>query len=437
MKSGCAAVSHSPSPQLFIFLFSLNRRLNFSFFIIHFSLPRVLLSIVIVSYNVHLFLEQCLRSVFAARGTTELEVFVVDNASDDDTPQFLRERFPAEQYPELHIEANTRNVGFGRANNQVIERAQGRYVLFLNPDTVLTEETLTRCLDFAQQHDDLGALGVMMLQSNGSFAYESRRGIPTPWTAFCKMSGLASLFPRSHRFGRYYMRYLDAEQATPIDIVSGAFMMCPREVLLKHGAFDPQFFMYGEDIDLSYRLLRAGLQNYYVPTPILHYKGESTHKNTYRYVHVFYGAMLLFFRKHYRHYAWWFSLPIKGAILGKALIELAKNQARSLRNFLLPSREQRTSRNVYVGRHAADVLSLGQQNGFDIVCVETDEAHFRPEQLAAQLPPDCVHIIFDAANFSYAFVLNYFRRTDHRHHIGLYYPDTHTLTTGGCCVTGK
>lgn len=393
------------------------------------------LSIVIVSYNVRYFLEQCLRSVFAACGETEFEVFVVDNASDDDTPAYLRRQFPAEQYPELHIEANTRNVGFGRANNQAVERATGDYILFLNPDTLLTEETLTRCLDFARRHNDLGALGVMMLQSNGSFALESRRGIPTPWTAFCKMSGLAALFPRSHRFGRYYMRYLDAEQPAAIDIVSGAFMMCPRKVLQEHGAFDPQFFMYGEDIDLSYRLLRAGLQNYYLPTPILHYKGESTHKNTYRYVHVFYGAMLIFFRKHFRHYAWWFSLPIKAAILGRALVELAANQVRSLRRFLLPNNEQGFGHNVYVGRHAADVLAIAKQNGIDIACVDADHTTFRPDRLSAQLKPTTVHIIFDTADFPRTFILDYFRRAPHRHHIGLYYPDTRVLITGGYCTS--
>ena len=164
------------------------------------------LSIIIVSYNVRYFLEQCLFSIYGSKGNFEYEVFVVDNASKDGSVNYIRHRFPHREYPTLHVIENVRNVGFGRANNQALERAKGKYVLFLNPDTLLAENTLADCLAFAESHEDLGALGVMMLQTNGLFANESRRGLPTPWTAFCKMSGLASLFPKSRIFGRYYMR---------------------------------------------------------------------------------------------------------------------------------------------------------------------------------------------------------------------------------------
>ena len=245
------------------------------------------LSIIIVSYNVRYFLEQCLFSIYGSKGNFEYEVFVVDNASKDGSVNYIRHRFPHREYPTLHVIENVRNVGFGRANNQALERAKGKYVLFLNPDTLLAENTLADCLAFAESHEDLGALGVMMLQTNGLFANESRRGLPTPWTAFCKMSGLASLFPKSRIFGRYYMRYLDKNQPSEIEIVSGAFMLLKNDSLKRLGGFDEQFFMYGEDIDLSYRMLRGGMKNYYMPTPMLHYKGKSTQKSSFRYVQYF------------------------------------------------------------------------------------------------------------------------------------------------------
>ena len=185
-------------------------------------------SIIIVSYNVRHFLEQCLRSVYASKGRLELEIFVVDNASSDDTLGFLREQFPQTTHPELHLVNNARNVGFGRANNQALPHAKGRYVLFLNPDTVLTEHTLTDCVAFADSHADMGALGVMQLHSNGEFALESRHGTPTPWRAFCQMSGLSSLFPGTKTFDGYHMRFFNNATAAPIEIASGSFMLIPR-----------------------------------------------------------------------------------------------------------------------------------------------------------------------------------------------------------------
>lgn len=289
----------------------------------------MLISIIIVSYNVRHYLRQCLDSAFrsAEAAGIEVEVFVVDNASEDGSVEYLRKSFP--QYApgcsvqaSLHFIANHENVGFGRANNQALQQCKGKYVLFLNPDTILTESTFKDCLETATMHPNLGAIGVKMLHANGRFAPESRRGLPTPWVAFCKMIGLTRLFPKSRRFAHYYMSYLSQDEVNAIDIVSGAFMFCNREALLVTGGFDEAFFMYGEDIDLSYRLLKAGYSNYYVPTPIVHYKGESTHKNSFHYVHVFYKAMLIFFKKHFPSSSLALRIPVHCAVYGRALLAL-------------------------------------------------------------------------------------------------------------------
>ncbi|MCD7720673.1 MAG: glycosyltransferase family 2 protein [Prevotellaceae bacterium] len=275
------------------------------------------LSIVIVSYNVRYYLRQCLRSVFASRAEGGLEVFVVDNASSDHSISYLKPLFP-----QVHFIQNHENVGFSRANNQALRLAQGEYVLLLNPDTILTEHTLRDCLQFLDQHPDAGATGVAMYNHTGRFAWESRRGLPTPWTAFCRMSGLGTLFPHSKTFGHYYMRYLPRLEASRIEVISGAFCMIRHKALLQTGLLDEDFFMYGEDIDLSYRLLKAGWHNYYLPTPILHYKGESTQRSSYRYVHIFYEAMLIFFNKHYRRQYRHFALVLPLIVRTRAAIDL-------------------------------------------------------------------------------------------------------------------
>ena len=252
------------------------------------------LSIVIVSYNVKYYLEQCLRSVMRATTRLQAEVWVVDNASTDGSVEYLQTRFPG-----VHFVQNADNRGFSAANNQAIRQSQGEYVLLLNPDTIVGEDVLEGCVAFLDAHPQAGAVGVRMLNADGSFAPESRRGVPTPFTSFCKMSGLCRLFPLSTVFGRYYMRYLNPDEANPIEVISGAFNMVRRKALDQIGLLDEDFFMYGEDIDLSYRLLQGGWENYYLPCTILHYKGESTVKSSFRYVNVFYKAMLIFFNKHY------------------------------------------------------------------------------------------------------------------------------------------
>ena len=279
------------------------------------------LSVIIVNYKVKHYLEQCLRSVAEASRGIAVEVIVVDNASGDGSVEYLRERFP-----DVTIIASEENLGFARANNLAIRNSHGQYVLLLNPDTIVAEETFRDFISFMDSTPDAGGCGAYMLHTDGSFAPESRRGLPTPFVAFCKMSGLASLLPKSRTFGRYYMRYLNENEVNRIEIMSGAFMFLRRDALDKAGLLDEDFFMYGEDIDLSYRILKAGYNNYFLPSRILHYKGESTVKSSYRYVHTFYRAMELFFNKHYANYSILLSLPIKLAIWGRAMLAYAGNQ---------------------------------------------------------------------------------------------------------------
>ena len=284
---------------------------------------RLLLSVIIVNYNVKFYLEQCLESVRRASQGLQVEVFVVDNLSTDGSIAYLRDRFP-----EVTFIENQENVGFARANNQAIRRSNGKYVLLLNPDTIVGEKTLARFIDFMETHPEAGGAGAHMLNIDGTFAPESRRGLPTPFVAFCKMSGLASLFPKSRLFGRYYMHYLDKREVNEIEVMSGAYMMLRREALDKVGLLDETFFMYGEDIDLSYRVLLGGYKNYFLPVRMLHYKGESTVKSSYRYAYVFYQAMRLFFRKHYGHYSFVISLPINIATWASTFMVYLRNRLR-------------------------------------------------------------------------------------------------------------
>ncbi len=253
------------------------------------------LSVVIVNYNVKYFLEQALLSVREASKRLNVEVFVVDNNSVDGSNQLVREKFP-----EVKLIANKDNVGFSKANNQAMRVSKGRYVLLLNPDTLVEEDTFDKVVAFMDEHPDAGGLGVKMVDGKGIFLPESKRGLPTPEVSFYKIFGLSSLFPKSKIFGQYHLGYLDENETNEIEILAGAFMLMRKETLDKVGLLDEDFFMYGEDIDLSYRIIKGGYKNYYFPeTTIIHYKGESTKKGSLNYVRIFYNAMIIFVRKHF------------------------------------------------------------------------------------------------------------------------------------------
>jgi len=273
------------------------------------------LSVVIVNYNVRHFLEQCLHSVEKAIAGIETEVFVVDNHSVDGSNGMVLQK-----YPWVKLIANKQNVGFSKANNQAIRQASGEFVLLLNPDTVVEEGTFSKVIAFMDNNPDAGGLGVKMIDGRGHFLPESKRGLPTPWVAFYKIFGLSAMFPRSKRFGKYHLSYLDPSQTHQVDVLAGAFMLLRKEALDKVGILDEDYFMYGEDIDLSYRITQGGYKNYYFPdTTIIHYKGESTKKGSLNYVRMFYNAMIIFARKHFtRSYAGFFSFFIHLAIYFRA-----------------------------------------------------------------------------------------------------------------------
>jgi len=255
----------------------------------------MILSVIIVNYRVRYFLELCLHSVQKALQGLDTEVFVVDNNSADGSVEYLRPLFP-----DFTFIANTENTGFARANNQALQLSRGKYILFLNPDTILPEDFANRCLAFLQSTPDAGGLGVRMIDGSGLFLKESRRGFPSPWVAFCKLSGLTALFPKRRRFAAYYLGHLPQDKTSPAPVLSGACFWVGRAVLEKTGSFDERFFMYAEDIDLSYRIEQAGYVNYYLAdTTIVHFKGESTLKDM-RYVKHFYKAMSQFRRKHFK-----------------------------------------------------------------------------------------------------------------------------------------
>ncbi|WP_199200324.1 glycosyltransferase family 2 protein [Adhaeribacter arboris] len=279
------------------------------------------LSVIIVNYNVCYFLEQALLSVRKAilKLNAPAEIFVVDNNSGDNSVAMVQRRFP-----EVKLIENKQNLGFAKANNQAIRQATGEYVLLLNPDTIVEEDTFLKCCCFMDEHPEAGGLGVKMLDGTGTYLPESKRGLPTPWVGFYKIFGLTQLFPNSEKFARYYLGHLDKNKIQEVEVLAGAFMFLRHSVLQKIGLLDEAFFMYGEDIDLSYRIQQAGYKNFYLPhTRILHYKGKSTRRGSLNYVFVFYNAMAIFYRKHFfGRMAFVYSFIIQFAIVLRAGISV-------------------------------------------------------------------------------------------------------------------
>ncbi len=287
------------------------------------------LSVIIVSYNVEAFLAQCLVSVERAithysevSGKNDvIEVCVVDNISVDGTTEMVKTKFPW-----VKLIENTENVGFSIANNQAIKISEAKYILLLNPDTVVQEDTFTECMTFADATPKLGCLGVPMFDGTGTFLPESKRGIPTPWASFCRISGLFHFATGSKNLNSYYAGHLSENETNKIEILCGAFMWMRRETLLEVGVLDEDFFMYGEDIDLSWRIIKGGWDNYYFSgTRIIHYKGESTKKGSLNYVTIFYNAMLIFAAKHFEgSQASIFNMFIRTAIYARAGVSIIR-----------------------------------------------------------------------------------------------------------------
>ncbi len=285
------------------------------------------ISIIIVNYNVKEFAANLLSSLEKAKGDFRLEVFVVDNASSDGSVSYLKRRYADVTYIE-----NRENTGFGKANNQAIKQAKGQYTLLINPDTIVRQDTLKVMHEHMESHPETAAAGCKMLNPDGTFAPESRRAVPTPMTALWKILGLPRLIPSSKRFSAYYLGGEDENKQDRVPVLSGAFMFFRTGVLKEIGGFDEQFFMYGEDIDLCYRIRRQGWEIDYVPkTSIIHYKGESTKKENLDYVVTFNKAMYLFFRKHYSFgYTLFFRIFILSGIVLKGVISYLSTIFRKL-----------------------------------------------------------------------------------------------------------
>ena len=392
------------------------------------------LTVVIVNYNVKDYLCQCLHSVERAMQGLSGEVVVVDNASSDGSVEELSSRFP-----HVTFIANKDNRGFSCANNQAIRQAQSEYVLLLNPDTVVGEDVLLAAVDFMDSHPDAGGVGVRMLTDDGRMAWESRRGVPTLMTSFYKMVGLCRLFPKSRVFGKYYMRYLDENEVNRIEIMSGAFMMLRRQALEEVGLLDETFFMYGEDIDLSYRLLEAGYNNYYLPRSIVHYKGESTQKTSFYYVRNFYNAMLIFYDKHFGERGWMSMLVRMGIFLMGGMEYLLRQRDR-LKGLFAPKRETGRYSMLVVGSAdvCAEVETLCARHQIKCVCIPVvgeASCQLPLKRIAQERQKEAFdYVTFDTEMFLYVDILSFMQREHLRKgskhmHLGLYSPKVKTLVT--------
>lgn len=253
------------------------------------------LSVIILNYNVRYFLEQCVLSVQKALSTIDGEIIVVDNNSSDDSCAMMKQRFP-----NIKLIENSYNLGFPKGNNIGVAEAKGEYICILNPDTVVAEDSFEKILAFAQSKSDLGIVGCKLIDGTGNFLPECKRGVPTPWVAFTKIFGLYKFFPKSSLFNKYYAQHLTENQMGKVDILVGAFMVMKRNLYLEVGGFDENCFMYSDDIDLSYMVLKTGKSNYYFhETSVIHYKGESTVRDQ-KYMQRFREAMEFFYKKHFK-----------------------------------------------------------------------------------------------------------------------------------------
>lgn len=271
------------------------------------------LSIIILNYNVRYFLELCVLSVQKALENVDGEIIVIDNNSQDNSCEMMKQRFPS-----VKLIENKENSGFPKGNNIGVAAAKGEYICILNPDTVVAEDTFTKVLAFAKKQKDLGIVGVKLIDGTGNFLPESKRGIPTPFVAFTKITGLYKIFPKT--FGEYYAQHLSDNETGKVDILVGAFMLLKRDLYNEIGGFDENCFMYSDDIDLSYMALKKEKFNYYFhETSVIHYKGESTVKDG-TYMKRFQEAMNFFYKKHFR-VSFLFSVFMKTGIVFFSMVK--------------------------------------------------------------------------------------------------------------------
>lgn len=306
------------------------------------------LSVVILNYNVKHFLEVCVKSVQKALQNIDSELIVVDNASTDGSKEMMQSCFPGITY--LYQQEN---AGFPKGNNIGVALAKGEFICILNPDTIVAEDTFEILLHKYEQLENPGIIGCRLIDGSGQFLAESKRGTPTPWVAFTKVVGLYKVFPRSKYFNQYYAQHINEHQTGKTDILVGAFMLLKRELYLKTGGFDEGCFMYSDDIDLSYMVLKQGLNNYYVPaTSVIHFKGESTLKDG-TYMKRFKEAMQFFYAKHFRT-SLFFDVMMN---IGTALFALKKTKEQG-NEILPPEHYILVSENASVFQNLQNKLSV-------------------------------------------------------------------------------
>ncbi len=387
-------------------------------------------SVVIVNYKVPDFVYQCLCSLKKALADFNHEIFVVDNNSNDGSVSFLKKWFPDVRFIE-----NDDNIGFSKANNVALNLALGQYVLILNPDTFVPEDMIVKCVDFLDNNNDAGALGVKMYSAKGQYAPESKRGIPKPFTAFCKLIGLCKLFPKNKVFGKYYLGNLDPDKINKVEILSGACMFVRREALLKTGFFDEDYFMYGEDIDLSYRFLKAGFQNYYFPVKIIHYKGESTQKVSYQYVNNFNKSMIIFFRKHFNVYSWLLELPILATVYLKAAMGYIKVGLIKAFSFKKKLQENDNARFLVFSENESEkvsVVSILAKSGYqaDVILIN-DEIRIHGHNVIDNIGKNYDFVVYNTKSFQYKQIIDFFTANDEGEEVqmALFYPELNKIIT--------
>ena len=374
------------------------------------------ISVVIVNYNVKYYVGQCIDSVRRALQGIDSEIIVVDNHSRDGSVDYLS------KIEGVRIIESGHNLGFSKANNIAIRQSTAEYVLMLNPDTIVAEDAIRMIIDFADSHPQAGGIGVRMHNDWGTTARESRRGLPSPMTSFYKIIGLSKRLPQHRKYGRYYMGWLPWDSPSRIEVVSGACFLVRRKALDEVGLMDEDYFMYGEDIDLSYRLLKGGWENWFVPADIIHYKGESTQKTSFNYVHVFYNAMLIFMRKHYSHLSWLIIWPLQIAVYFIALLALMATLFDRMKKSL-----------GFGGRYKIEfpVLYLEGSNTMKEKC---RAIAMRKGLSVIDTLDDCkqniVVRVFDPSEMSYADIIKHMSESaNNRVRLGLYHNDKDIIIT--------
>lgn len=374
------------------------------------------ISVVIVNYNVKYYVGQCIDSVRRALQGIDSEIIVVDNHSRDGSVDYLS------KIEGVRIIESGHNLGFSKANNIAIRQSTAEYVLMLNPDTIVAEDAIRMIIDFADSHPQAGGIGVRMHNDWGTTARESRRGLPSPMTSFYKIIGLSKRLPQHRKYGRYYMGWLPWDSPSRIEVVSGACFLVRRKALDKVGLMDEDYFMYGEDIDLSYRLLKGGWENWFVPADIIHYKGESTQKTSFNYVHVFYNAMLIFMRKHYSHLSRLIIWPLQIAVYFIALLALMATLFDRMKKSL-----------GFGGRYKREFPVLYLE-GSDTMKEKCRAIAMRKGLSVIDSLDDCkqniVVRVFDPSEMSYADIIKHMSESaNNRVRLGLYHNDKDIIIT--------